>query len=307
MVVVFGSINADLIFPLETLPTPGQTLIADGMSVQPGGKGANQACAAARDGARVVMAGTVGSDSLAEGALALLRKAGADVSRVATVPGATGCAVILTDRAGRNEIVVASGANLAARAACVEDALLGPGTVVLTQMEADPGETAALIVRARRAGARVLHNLAPARAMDRDVLAQVDLLLVNEDEADWLASSLGLSGAKAGAGALAEALGVTVVRTLGGEGVAWDGPGGGGRMAAPKVEVVDTTAAGDCFAGVLAAGLERGEALEAALRRAVVAASLSCTRAGSQGSLPSREETDEFLRRGAPDRAATSG
>ena len=300
MVVVFGSINVDLLFPLSELPQPGQTLLAAGASLEPGGKGANQACAAALDGAQVVMVGAVGSDALAEPALARLRAAGVDLSRVQSASGLTGCAAICTDRSGRNQIVVASGANLQTRAAVVEDALLGPGTVLVTQMEVDPAETATLIRRAGSLGARTVHNLAPALPLDPDVLRAVDVLVVNEDEAGWLAGTQGIHGTDAAS--LHGALGVAVVCTLGGRGVAWAGSGRTGQVPARAVDVVDTTAAGDCFVGVLAAALERGWALDEAVVRANVAAALSCTRAGSQRSLPDAREIDASTQAERPGR-----
>ena len=290
MIVVFGSINVDLIFPLDDLPQPGQTLISAGAALEPGGKGANQACAAALDGAQVVMAGAVGHDALAEPALAGLRLAGVDLSRVASVPDLTGCAAICTDRSGRNQIVVASGANLHAPAAAVDDALLGPGAVVVTQMEVDPAETAAIIRRARSLGARTVHNLAPALPLDPEALRAVDVLVVNEDEAAWLARTLEAQAADASS--LHRALGVAVVCTLGARGVAWAASDGSGRIPAHDVAVVDSTAAGDCFVGVLAGALERGRPLAAAVSRANTAAALSCTRRGSQRSLPDRGMID---------------
>ncbi|HWK47982.1 MAG TPA: ribokinase [Stellaceae bacterium] len=286
MIVVFGSINADLIFPVVDLPRPGQTLLAQGMRAEPGGKGANQAVAAALDGAFVAMAGAVGQDALAETALAGLRAAGVDLARVTRqpMPVPTGCATICTDAAGRNQIVVALGANAVASAAQVEDALLGPDTLLVTQMEADAAETAALILRAHACGARTIHNLAPAAPLDPEALRVLDLLVVNEDEAAWLARHLGVGGEDAAA--LHGALGVTVIRTLGGAGVEWAGAQGSGCLSGTPVAVLDTTAAGDCFVGVLAAALDRGETLPDALRRANIAAGLACTRRGSQGSLP---------------------
>ena len=295
-VVVFGSINADLIFPVATLPTPGQTLMASGMTVEPGGKGANQAAAAARDGAPVCMAGAVGQDALAATATAGLEAAGVDLSRVVQCSQPTGCASICTDRDGRNQIVVAPGANLAAIADAVEDALLGSGSVLVTQMETDPAQTAALIRRAHALGARTIHNLAPAAALAADALRLLDLLVVNEDEAGWLAGHEDLPGSSASA--LHTALGITVVRTLGGDGVEWAGVDGHGRVAAAPVHAVDTTAAGDCFVGVLAAALHRGAPLAQALQRANAAAGLACTRRGSQGSLPSADETDRASKEG---------
>jgi ribokinase len=287
MIVVFGSINLDLIFALDRLPQPGETLLGPGVSIQPGGKGANQAVAAALDGAQVVMAGAVGADALADGALAGLRQAGVELRRVARVEAATGCAAICTDRDGQNLIAVGSGANLRAQAAQIEDALLGSGTTVVLQMEVQAAETEALIRRARERGARIVLNLAPAAPLALDALRTVDVLIVNEHEASWLALHLGA--------APETALGVTVVRTLGERGSVFSGPQGQGTVAALPVDAVDTTAAGDCFTGVLAAALDAGAALPDGLRRASVAAGLCCSRRGSQASLPRAAEIDAAL------------
>ena len=162
MIVVFGSVNLDLIFRLPRIPAPGETILGPATDQEPGGKGANQALAAARDGARVVMAGAVGQDALADAALALLLQEGVDLTRLARVPASTGCAAIGVDPAGRNAIMVGSGANLHARADQVEDALLGPGTTLLLQMEVPVEENVALIARARARGVRIVLNLAPA-------------------------------------------------------------------------------------------------------------------------------------------------
>jgi ribokinase len=293
VVVVFGSINADLIFPVAALPAPGQTVMASGMTIEPGGKGANQAAAAARDGATVVMAGAIGRDALAATALAGLTEAGVDLSRVTQWAEPTGCASICTDLAGRNQIAVAPGANARARAAAIEDALLTPGAVLVTQMETDPVETAALIRRAHASGVRLIHNLAPAAALAPDALRLLDILVVNEDEAAWLARQEGVAGDDAAS--LAAAIGVTIIRTLGGAGVEWAGAAGSGHVAAAPVCAVDTTAAGDCFVGVLASALSRGDSLPDALRRANAAAGLACTRRGSQGSLPRAAEIENAL------------
>ncbi|MBV8592520.1 MAG: ribokinase [Acetobacteraceae bacterium] len=292
MIVVFGSINADLIFVMQHLPQPGQTLLAQELRIEAGGKGANQAVAAARDGAEVVMAGAVGADNLAESGLVGLRGAGVDLSRVVPADAATGCASICTDAAGRNQIAVAPGANLLARERQVEDGLLGPGTTLLVQMETEGQETERLILRARSHGARILLNLAPALPLALQALQATDLLVINEDEAACLANRLG-SGVDAGA--LHAALGVTVIRTLGGEGAEAADNDGLIRLPASPVEVVDTTGAGDCFVGVLGAALDKGIALAQALRRAGTAAALSCTRRGTQSSLPTAAEIDAAL------------
>jgi ribokinase len=293
VITVFGSINLDLIFRAEALPRPGETVLATSIRAEPGGKGANQAAAAARDGARVVMVGAVGRDAMAETALAGLRAAGADLSRLAETELPTGCATICTDAQGRNQIVVALGANALVTDAQVEDALLAPGHTLLTQMETEPESTTRLLLRARARGARTIHNLAPAAPLAQDALRALDILVVNETEGAWLGTALG--GTDGAALPLHRALGVTVVRTLGGDGVEWAQGGERYHLPAPPTQVRDTTAAGDCFVGVLAAALDRGAALDEAMARAVTAASLSCTRVGSQSSLPHASETDAAL------------
>ncbi|MGH7056254.1 MAG: ribokinase [Acetobacteraceae bacterium] len=289
MVIVFGSINLDLIFAVPRLPESGETVLGPELAIQPGGKGANQALAAARDGARVIFAGAIGADPFAEPALAGLAKAAVDVSRIAVVPGATGAAAITVDPDGRNQIAVAAGANRFARAAQIEDALLTPEVTLLLQMESEPAEVAALIRRARAASARVILNLAPPLELDSDVLAMLDLLLLNEREAATLATRL---GGKPDPRSLSDRLGLGVVRTLGAAGIEATVDGEEFRVPAHPVRVIDTTAAGDCFAGVLAAALDRGRSVEEALRRAVIAAGLACARAGSQASLPTAAEID---------------
>ena len=292
MITVFGSINLDLIFALPHLPKAGETVLGPGTRIEAGGKGANQAVAAALDGAEVTMAGAVGQDALAEGALSGLVRAGVDLSRVRRVAEATGCAAICVDRDGSNQIAVGSGANLRAAADQVEDGLLGPGHTVLLQMEVDAAETAALIRRGR--GARFVLNLAPALPLALECLRAVDVLMVNEHEGDALARILGCEG---DANGLQRYLGRIVVRTLGEAGVEFATPDEAGRIAAPVIAAVDSTAAGDCFTGVMAAGLDRGMALQPALRRACAAAALCCLGAGSQGSLPGRADTDAALKR----------
>jgi len=285
VIVVFGSINLDLIFRVPELPVAGQTVASPAMRIEPGGKGANQALAAARDGARVTFAGAAGDDRFAHDALKLMREAAIDLTRVATTDAWTGCASICVDDAGQNLIAVASGANLLARESQVEDALLGPETTLLLQMEVDPAETAALIRRAKARGARVILNLAPATALPADIWTLLDLLIANQDEAAWLGTHLGAEPA-----GLRGRLGCDIAATLGAQGVRAETATGVLHLPALDVAVVDTTAAGDCFAGVLAAGLDRGLALEQALRRANVAAALCCTRPGTQTSLPTRVE-----------------
>jgi ribokinase len=291
MIVVFGSVNLDLVFRVPLLPKPGETRLAPAAVQMPGGKGANQAVAAARDGARVVFAGAVGDDPLADAALAAMHIV--DTSRIDRIPGAaTGCAAVIVSDTGENMIAVGAGANRAARAEQVEDALLGPETTLLLQMEIPAEENVMLVNRARARGARVVMNLAPAGPIAAATLRAVDLLVVNEQEAAWLGSHLGSGN---NAASLHAALGADVVRTLGTQGSEIATAAGHTEIPARHVDVTDTTGAGDCFVGVLAAALNRGASLLDASRRATVAAALACTRLGAQASLPHAEEIDRAM------------
>ena len=286
MILVFGSINLDTIYRLPALPRPGQTVLGTG-STEPGGKGANQAAAAARDGGTVAMAGAVGRDTNAVAAVHLLRAAGVDLSRLVETDLPTGTAAVCVDPAGENQIAVAAGANTLARAVQVSDIDLGPHVTVLLQREIDVVESAALVQRARVRGARVILNLAPAGPFDPTALAALDWLVVNEAEAAWLGGNLNCA---ADAQTLHSALGTGVVRTLGADGVEWAARDLHGTEPAHPVVAVDTTAAGDCFTGVFAAGLDRGLDPANAISRANRAAALCCTRPGSQRSLPTAEQ-----------------
>ncbi len=293
MILVFGSVNLDLIVPVPALPAPGETVLGATLRAAPGGKGANQAVAAARDGARVMFCGAVGGDAFATSALAALREAGVDLSLLATTPGGTGVAVICVDPAGRNQIAVAPAANLAASAAQVPEEALSPATTLVLQREVAAGETEALIARARARGARSGLSLAPPLPLSRWALSAVDLLLVNASEAAALAS---MAGVQPDAAALRAALaGPDVIVTRGEEGAVAATAEGLIHQRAFPVAAADTTAAGDTFAGVLAAALDRGLGLAGAMRRAAAAAAITCTRAGSQGSIARAAETDRLL------------
>lgn len=294
-VLVFGSINLDLIFPLPHLPAPGETVLGTAMRTEPGGKGANQAVAASRDSARVALAGAVGRDAFAEPALALLKGAGVDLTRVARLEGVTGCAAIAVDREGRNQIAVAPGVNLAAAQDVVEDAALGPGTVLVVQRECDAGEIARLLLRAARRGARSVVNLAPFGGIALDALATAALVVVNAGEAAALAAALGCADEPM---ALARRLDTRIVVTRGEAGAVLADGEGVHHQPAFQVRAVDTTGAGDGFVGVLAASLDRGLDLPAALCRAAAAAALACTRRGTQSSLPHAAETDRLAASG---------
>ena len=297
MIVVFGSINLDIFFRCGRLPRTGETLLCDEAETAPGGKGANQALAAARDGARVHMAGAVGRDPFADEALGLLSAEGVDLSALARSRRPTACATIAVLPNGENAIIVGSGANLDARADLVSDDPLTPATWLLLQMEVPYAENWALIGRAKRRGVKVLLNLAPAGPVPDEALRGTDLLVVNEVEAEQILSARDAGGnLRKGLAELAAEHALTVVMTLGAQGLeAFTADGDAFALPAPSVRAVDTTAAGDCFCGVLAAALQRGAALREALQRAVVAASLCCTRAGAQTSLPRSVEIDRAL------------
>jgi ribokinase len=285
MIVVFGSINIDLVVPVDRLPRPGETVLGPGYTLVPGGKGANQALAAARAGAQVWMAGRVGRDGFADLALADLKSAGIDLSAVERDALPTGCALIPVDRGGQNLIVVAAGANSAAVATQVADGLLGPQTLVVLQMEVTHAENWRLVERAKARGARVMLNCAPAGTVPRAALAALDWLVVNETEAELVQKSLSAPSARA----IAESTHVAVIVTLGEKGaIAFHG-GQAWQVGVLPVAPVDTTAAGDAFVGALAAALDSGAGLLTALHRASIAGSLACTVRGAQPSLPGRE------------------
>ena len=290
MIVVFGSINVDLAFRVETLPRSGETVLSDSYGVHPGGKGANAAVAAARAGAATHMVGRVGGDRFAGDALAIMREDGVGLEHIGESPHPTGCAAVCVDGRGENAIVVASGANLDAAAEQVPDSLLGPGTLIALQMEVPPAENWALVKRAKQAGARVLLNLAPAGPVPESALQELDFLVVNEIEASAIAAETGLKADRPSdmARSLAARYGMTCIVTLGGEGALAFASDGGWSVPALPVDPVDTTSAGDAFCGGLAAALDRGLDVAAALRLASVGAGLACTAAGAQSSLPRR-------------------
>jgi len=278
MIVVFGSVNVDLIVPVPRLPRPGETVLGNDYALLPGGKGANQALAARRAGAEVVLAGAVGGDSFAGIALDLLRRANVDTRLVRIVEQPTGCAAIMVSSEAENMIAVAPGANSSTRSDQVPDELLGAGTTLVTQMEVPPSETALLIRRQRARGGYSLLNLAPALPVDTALLEEIDLVVANEGEA----AAMGSSPER-----LAERLRHGLVVTRGAAGaVALLREGTRIEVPALAIEPTDTTGAGDTFVGVLAAALDLGATLQTALRQASAAAGLACLARGAQTAMP---------------------
>ena len=291
MIIVFGSINLDIVTHVPRIPGPGETVIGPSYTRIPGGKGANQALAARRAGAEVRLIGSTGFDDFADAALSLLRADGVDVTGVVRSSLPTGAAFISIDADGQNAITVAGGANAAAKGDHVRD--FTKGGVLMLQREVPDSEGEIAARAAKAAGARVMLNLAPSGAIPESYLDALDILLVNEHEAADLAGTLGLPADHAAlARHLAERHGISTVVTLGGDGaVAW-AEGEEHRAPARPVTVVDTTAAGDTFAGAFAAALAGGAGFADALRQGVVAGSLACTRLGAQPSIPRAAEIE---------------
>jgi ribokinase len=297
MITVFGSINVDLTFRLPHLPCIGETVLTPSFSAAVGGKGANQAIAAARDGAPTGFVGCVGADSYGETARKALAELGIDVTGLLTVPGPTGVAAVWIDAEGRNQIAVASGANGALRANALLRQPLAPEAYLVLQMETPASEIEAAVDYAKQRAAKIILNLAPALPLPRSTLKQVDVLVVNEHEAAVLSDELRLGCQKPAdqVVALAGDLGNTVIITLGAEGAIAARNGAVWRAQALPVAAVDTTGAGDCFVGVLATALMHGATVPLAMQRAAVAGSLACTTVGAMPSFPTRHRIDAAL------------
>ncbi len=293
-VLVAGSLNVDLTVRVPHLPEPGETVLGPTYSVTPGGKGANQAVACARAGARVHMLGAVGKDSYADLLRTSLSDSGVDLGALREVDAPTGAALIGVADGGENSIMVASGANARLAPDHLPD-LSGVSHLVM-QLEIPLEAVTAYARAARQAGVQVVLNAAPARALGKELLTNVNVLIVNEGELKVISDAAGLTG-----DVLARARGLqnlgpsTVVVTLGGRGCLAVAGGEPLTLPAFSVQVVDTTGAGDTFVGVLIAGLTDGDELESALSMASAAAALACTRTGAQPSMPTRDETLSFL------------
>lgn len=296
-VIVFGSLNVDAFLDVDHAPAWGETVLARGSMRAAGGKGANQAVAARRLGADVRMVGRVGDD--ADGAFLRAALAADGIEdRLRLDAAATGSALILRDEAGRNAIVVNPGANAGADVADLADlarlAGEGPGTLLVLQLEIPLTAVAGAVGLAARSGWRVLLNAAPAQPLPDDLLAAVDLLVVNEHEATDLAvvPVSDVNGALAAAARLAARGPSRVAVTLGALGAVLVDSGRAWHAPAPRVAVIDTTAAGDAFVGALAVALLEAMPSERALAFAVAAGTLSVQVAGAQPSLPRRATVD---------------
>lgn len=293
MIVVAGSLNMDLVGHVPRLPTWGETVMGDGFARFAGGKGGNQAVAAARLGADVAFVGAVGNDPFGAELKAGLQSEGIDAGRLCVVDAATGCALIHVRPDGDNAISVLPGANRLAPPPPANWPVAWRW--LLLQLEIPLATTLAWAAAARHAGAQVLLNAAPMTAQPAALLQHVDLLVVNEGELRALVGNdLALPAALQAA---AERGPKAVVVTLGARGGAAFSADGALQWPGHAVDVVDSTGAGDTFVGALAAARWQGQTLPEALARANAAAAISCTRAGARGGMPTAAELDRWLAR----------
>ncbi|MEU9183239.1 ribokinase [Streptomyces sp. NPDC048484] len=291
--LVVGSANADLVIGVERRPGAGETVLGSDLALHPGGKGANQAVAAARLGARTALLARIGDDAHGRLLLDSQRAAGVDTSGVLVGGAPTGVALITVDPSGDNSIVVSPGANgrltpddiRAAPAA----ALLSASRVVSTQLEI-PLETVTEVVRGLRPGTRFVLNPSPPRELPEDVLAACDPLIVNEHEAQVVLGADAGATPEEWAGALLALGPRSVVVTLGEEGALVADASGTARVPAVKVNVVDTTGAGDSFTAALACRLGAGDSLADSAAYAARVGAVAVTREGAQASFPTTEE-----------------
>ncbi|MCP1487223.1 ribokinase [Pseudomonas fluorescens] len=298
-VVVIGSLNMDLVTRAPRLPRGGETLIGHSFTTVSGGKGANQAVAAARLGAQVAMVGCVGNDDYGVQLRDALLAEQVDCQAVSAVEDSSGVALIVVDDNSQNAIVIVAGANGAMTPAVIDrfDAVLQAADVVICQLEIPDATVGHALKRARALGKTVILNPAPAsRPLPADWFAAIDYLIPNESEATAL-SGLTVDSLQTAENAASHliALGAgKVIITLGAEGSLFASGKGFEHFPAPKVKAVDTTAAGDTFVGGFAAALAGGKSEAEAIRYGQIAAALSVTRAGAQPSIPTMFDVQGF-------------
>lgn len=302
MIIVFGSLNIDMMLKVEHLPAAGETVKSPFYEWVPGGKGANQAVAAARASGtptKVAMVGKVGDDGFGTRCINNMKKEGVNYSGIGASALPTGCAAVIYDDKAENQIVVASGANLEATCDQVPNEVLEKGHVVLMQMEVPPQQNWELIKRAHEKGARTILNLAPAAAIPKEALDALDYLIVNQIEARQISEKLGLkieTDAMKLAHSLASNCDLTCIVTIGAQGSVAATKDKGWRTKAMNIgEPVDTTGSGDSFCGAFAAAIHHGLPLENALKQASIAGSLACMEVGAQSAMPLKDEIEDHL------------
>jgi ribokinase len=295
MIIVFGSNVLDLFFHTPDLPPHDTARFLDTHDEAPGGKGANQAVACAKAGANVYFSGALGKGGHGRQMFDNLVNCGVDASGIRFLEDSpSGLATIFVDEAdGTHRIVVSQGANLKAKQSWIPDHLLGEDTIVLVQGELPIEETEELLERAKKAGARTIMNFAPAtQPLSEAGLHNLDLIVLNEYEADLLGKKLGMDtdDKPLFAANLFNRFDLITVVTLGPDGSVCCSADGLQEVSPLKIKAVDTVGAGDAFVGFLTAGLDKGLSLKDALRQAAVAGSLACTKVGAQTALPTSDE-----------------
>jgi len=299
-ITVVGSVNMDLVFRTPRMPAVGETLHGHEFCQIPGGKGANQAVAAARQGAQVSFIGAVGDDGFGSFSRDCLAAEGMELTHLARVAGvATGVAGILVDDSGSNSIVLAAGANATLTAAQVDaaTAAIAGAQLLVCQLETPLATVTRAIEIARAQGVKVILNPAPAQDLTDALLAQVDYLILNETEASQLSgiAVVGQDSAKAASEQILRRGTGTVLLTMGEHGALITESTGSQFIPAVKVDVVDTTAAGDTFVGAFAVGLANGLSVIDASREAQYTAALTVTKLGAQTSIPQRQQVLDFM------------
>ena len=301
MIIVFGSINVDLVFNVAKLPTMGETVLCPGYFKAAGGKGLNQAVAAARGRPNaqlpVYMVGNTGNDEFGDIALNELKTAGVKIAHVVRGPDPTACAAVAVDENGENQIIVGSGANTTLSAENLPDSLLTKDTVLVLQMEVPVESNCKVIRRAKKKGARVILNLAPAAPFPEELISSIDLLIVNEIEATMMAghSNLDTTSSRIAAEAIAKKYSITTIVSLGADGASAFNSNTEWQIGALPITPVDTVGAGDSFVGNLAVGMALNKSLAETLYRASVAAGLACLTQGAATSMPAYMAIEERL------------
>ena len=298
-IIVVGSINADLVVRTPRFPQPGETISGEDLQIIPGGKGANQAVAAARQGTSVAMTGRVGNDSFGPELIENLKRNNVDTAHVRTDPeSATGTAIIVVDANGQNSIVLSPGGNGRVTPADVDDVPFRDGQLLLLQLEIPVEAVLAAAQRAKENGARVLLNPAPARSLPEELIALSDFILPNESELSLLTGQAvkDMPSAEQAAKALLEGGAKNVIATLGANGALIVNRDITKHIPPFPVDVVDTTAAGDAFIGGFASALLEERSLEEAARYGSACGALAVTKFGAQPCLPTKQEVENFLR-----------
>jgi ribokinase len=302
-IIIVGSLNADLVVRVQRFPQPGETISGSDLQIIPGGKGANQAVAAARQGASVSMLGRVGNDSFGPELIHNLRQNNVDTSHVQIDPqSTTGTAVIVVDSNGQNNIVLSPGGNGQVSSADVNAVSFLDYKLLLLQLEIPIETVVAAAQRARESGLRVLLNPAPARSLPDELISLSDFILPNETELSLLTNQSvdDISSAEKAAKTLLERGAQNVIVTLGANGALIVSSVQVTHVNSYEVHVVDTTAAGDAFIGGFASALLRNKSLEEAVRYGCGCGALATTKFGAQPSLPAQEDVERFITQGRP-------